>query len=120
MKKKLTGTKLKNILLYGGMPKQESIDMIATGRRIKRLIKSSGYTIKEIQNYLNLSCPQPINRWCNGTVLPSIDHLYSLSRLLHVHMEDFIVPTNRASMKDRQKRSSLFRMYSYMRMMPRR
>ncbi|MBP3620506.1 MAG: helix-turn-helix transcriptional regulator [Lachnospiraceae bacterium] len=68
-----------------------SIDMQRTGRRIKRLITGAGYTPSMIQEYLHLACVQPIYRWYKGLILPSVDHLLSLSELLGVHMEDLLV-----------------------------
>lgn len=102
-----------NIIRYGKMPKAESIDMEATGRKLKRMIKKSGYTVKEIQEYLNLSCPQPIYRWCKGTVLPSIDHLYSLSKLFRIHMEDMLVPVPNRENEVHLKYGLMARLYSY-------
>lgn len=69
-----------------------SIDMYLTGQKLKQLIKDHGYSVKYIQNFLQLSCPQPVYRWFKGEILPSVDHLYRMSRLLDVHMEDLIVP----------------------------
>ena len=69
-----------------------NIDMEKTGKRLKDAIKAAGFDVKTIQNYLHLSCPQPIYRWFRGKVLPSVDHLYVLSGLLGVHMEELIVP----------------------------
>lgn len=40
-----------------------NIDMLKTGKRIKRIIESAGYTPRMIQDYLHLSCVQPIYRW---------------------------------------------------------
>lgn len=68
-----------------------NIDMIKTGQNIKTLIYSSGYTVKDIQEYLNLNCPQSIYRWFKGLILPSVAHLHALSKLLNVHMEELIV-----------------------------
>ena len=68
-----------------------NIDMQRTGRKIKYMIESAGYTPRMIQEYLHLSCVQPIYRWYKGLILPSVDHLFSLSELLNVHMEDFLV-----------------------------
>ena len=48
--------------------------------------------MKDIQTLLMLSCPQPIYRWFKGQVLPSVDHLYVLSKILKIHMEDLLVP----------------------------
>ena len=51
----------------------------------------AGMSVKDIQNTLHLSCPQPIYRWINGKVLPSVDHLLMLSELFDVHMEELLV-----------------------------
>lgn len=69
----------------------QAIDQINTGIRLKILIKAAGYDVKDIQEYLYLSCPQPVYRWFKGNILPSVEHLYALSQLLHVHMEDILV-----------------------------
>lgn len=48
-------------------------------------------SIKDIQEYLHLSCPQPVYRWIKGKILPSVDHLLMLSELFGVHMEKLLV-----------------------------
>ena len=68
-----------------------NIDMIQSGLKIKKYIVCAGMSVKDIQEYLHLSCPQPIYRWMNGKILPSVDHLFMLSVLFGVHMEDLIV-----------------------------
>ncbi|MDD6618442.1 MAG: helix-turn-helix domain-containing protein [Lachnospiraceae bacterium] len=68
------------------------IDMKQTGKLLKRLIFENGYTVKEIQQYLELSCSQPVYRWMKGEILPSLDHMYALSRFFGIHMEEMIVP----------------------------
>ena len=76
------------------MPKHNTypnIDMQQTGRKMKRMLEIAGYTPRMIQDYLHLSCVQPIYRWYKGLILPSVDHLFMLSELLGVHMEDFLV-----------------------------
>ncbi|MCC8126049.1 MAG: helix-turn-helix domain-containing protein [Clostridiales bacterium] len=65
--------------------------MQRTGQRIQKTIKEAGYSVREIQEYLRLSCPQSIYRWFKGQILPSINHMYALSILLHVHMEELLV-----------------------------
>ena len=69
-----------------------NIDMKSTGKLIKQKITQAGYSVKDIQELLMLSCPQPIYRWYAGKVLPSVDHLFTLGRLLNIHMDDLIVP----------------------------
>ena len=71
-----------------------NIDMQQTGKRLKYIIESAGYTPRMIQEQLHLSCVQPIYRWYKGLVLPSVDHLLMLSELLDVHMEDLLVKKN--------------------------
>lgn len=68
-----------------------NIDMKKSGQKMKQMIISAGYDVKAIQQYLHLSCPQPVYRWFHGKVLPTVDHLFMLSKLLGVHMEDFLV-----------------------------
>lgn len=70
-----------------------SIDMIETGKRLKKFARRSGYSVKDIQQYLGLSCPQPVYRWYKGVILPSIDNLLRLSELYQVHMEELLVKT---------------------------
>lgn len=69
-----------------------SLDMIMTGQILKNNIKKCGYTVREIQKLLNLSCPQPIYRWMRGRTMPSLDNLYMLSSILGVHMGDLLLP----------------------------
>lgn len=68
-----------------------AIDMIETGKRLKKLAQKSGYSVKDIQQYLGLSCPQPMYRWYKGVILPSVDNLLRLSELYQVHMEELLV-----------------------------
>ena len=91
--------KVKENMLIGGdiMANRityQNIDMQKTGRKLKRIIESEGYTPRMIQDYLHLSCVQPIYRWYKGLILPSVDHLFMLSELLNIHMEDFLVKKN--------------------------
>ena len=69
----------------------QPIDKVKTGIKLKMMLKKAGYDVKYIQAYLHLSCPQSIYRWFKGKILPSVDHLCALSRLLGVHMEDLLV-----------------------------
>lgn len=75
----------------------QNIDMQLTGLWLKKCTTQKGYSAKELQHYLQLSCPQPVYRWFKGQVLPSVNHLYCLSRLLERHMEALLVPEGDAS-----------------------
>ena len=67
------------------------IDTEKTGENLRRYAKSCGYSVKDIQEFLGLSCPQPVYRWFKGTILPSVDNLLRLSELFDVHMEDLLI-----------------------------
>lgn len=64
--------------------------MAETGRKIKRHMIRKGYSVRMLQEYLCLSCPQPIYRWFKGKALPTVEHLYRLSRLFGIHMEELL------------------------------
>ena len=74
-----------------------SLDTIRTGKQIEKILRQNGYTVKSLQIALNLGCPQPIYRWINGQIMPSIDHLYHMHKLFNMHMEDFVVSYEDAS-----------------------
>ena len=71
-----------------------SIDMVKTGMRLRTLAQSKGYSVRDIQQYLGLSCPQSVYRWYKGAILPSVDNLLRLSELYRVHMEELLVKTS--------------------------
>lgn len=69
----------------------QPIDQVKTGIKLKMMLKAAGYEVRDIQEYLHLSCPQSIYRWFKGKILPSVEHLCALSKLLNVHMEELLV-----------------------------
>ena len=88
--------------------------MKKTGLLLKQKIEHAGYSVKDIQKLLMLSCPQPIYRWFKGQVLPSVDHLYVISGILNIHMEDLLIPNTaliRASELGKTARDK--RLYAY-------
>lgn len=68
------------------------IDIVLTGRKIHSVLLENGCKVRQLQEILNLSCPQPIYRWINGKALPTVDNLYMMHRIFETHMEDFLVP----------------------------
>ena len=50
------------------MPQYPVIDKVKTGKQLKQLIKNKGYTIKDIQQYLSLSCIDVYKRQENTNV----------------------------------------------------
>lgn len=68
-----------------------AIDMEQTGRRIRQLCVIHGYSVRDLQKYLFINCPQSIYNWFHGKTLPSLDHLFALSMMLHVPMNWLVV-----------------------------
>lgn len=93
-----------------------SIDLMETGRRLKKLAQRNGYSVKDIQQFLGLSCPQPVYRWYKGVILPSVDNLLRLSELYHVHMEELLVKNGyvlRYNVEKRNEKSLEKRLRAY-------
>ena len=67
------------------------IDMLATGKNIKQLRKKNGFTVSDLQKYFGFTTPQAIYKWQRGQTLPSVDHLFAMSRLFKVPMQDIMV-----------------------------
>ena len=73
------------------------IDLRETGQNIKKHMIASGYTVKDIQNFLGLGTPQGIYHWFEGKSLPALDNLYALSELFSVPMDTLIKGNRRYS-----------------------
>lgn len=73
------------------MSKVPQIDTKETGKHLSTLMMQHGLTVKDIQTLLGLSCPQSIYRWLNGRCLPTVDHLYSLSRYFGISIDELLV-----------------------------
>lgn len=76
------------------MTTYKTIDLFATGQLLKETMLNNNYCVKQLQEYLCLSCPQTIYKWFRGESLPSVDLLYMMSKLFDVHMEDLIVTSS--------------------------
>ena len=70
--------------------KKKLINPLKIGKNLKRCVDQMGYKVKDVQEYLCLECPQPIYRWFKGSTYPSIHHLYALSCLFGVSMNELI------------------------------
>ena len=68
-----------------------TIDVKATGERIKELRKKSGLTIREVSEYMGFTTDQAVCKWQRGESLPTVDNLYALSKLYGKRMEDIRV-----------------------------
>lgn len=81
-----------------------SIDMEQTGMRLRKLCVINGYSVRDLQSYLLISCPQSIYNWFHGKTLPSLDHLFALSMLLHIPMNWLLVAEPSAGRKLQRRR----------------
>lgn len=69
------------------------IDQYATAKKIRRYMERAGLKPADIQRCLRLSCVQTVYRWLDGTNIPTVDHLYALSRIFRIRTDDMIVFT---------------------------
>ena len=72
-------------------PDYPVIDLKATGQNLRRLWREKCYRVVDLQTYLGMEYPQAIYNWQSGRNLPSIDHLYAISKLLQVTVNDILV-----------------------------
>ena len=68
-----------------------TIDLVATGERIKELRKARGFTVMDLSRFMGFTEPQAVYKWQRGESLPTVDNLYALSRILRTSMEDILV-----------------------------
>ena len=74
-----------------GVVKIPVIDLIATGKNIKRIREASGISVRDVQKVLGFTNPQAIYKWQNGECLPSIDNLVILAAVLGVTVDEILV-----------------------------
>ncbi len=79
-----------NINVVGAV-KIPVIDLIATGKNIKRIRETSGISVRDIQNILGFTNPQAIYKWQKGECLPTIDNLVILAAVLGVTVDEILV-----------------------------
>ena len=80
-----------------------SLDVRLTGQRIHDVMKERGYTVRQIQEILNLSCTHPVYRWIHGHALPATDNLYRLSKIFQIHMEDLLIEVDTGHKVDKSE-----------------
>lgn len=62
----------------------------AAGENILRRRLEKGCTVLDVQQYLNLACPQSVYHWQAGRTLPNIDNFYALSVLFGTTVNDLV------------------------------
>ena len=68
-----------------------TINLKATGEKIKGLIKANGMTAKDIQEVFGFASPYPVYKWQNGQSLPAIDNLVVLAKIMDVTVDELLV-----------------------------
>ncbi|MBQ1736279.1 MAG: helix-turn-helix transcriptional regulator [Lachnospiraceae bacterium] len=66
------------------------INMVETGRNIRRLRKAQGITIRELQEFFGFDSPRAIYKWQKGETLPSVDNLFALGVILNAPLESIL------------------------------
>lgn len=74
-----------------GVVKIPIIDLVATGKNIKRIREASGISVRDIQDILGFTNPQAIYKWQKGECLPTIDNLVILASVLGVTIDEILV-----------------------------
>ncbi len=67
------------------------IDLAKTGANIRHLRQEKGCSVSEIAGFMSFQTSNAIYKWERGEALPTVDHLFALSRLLGVSMNDILV-----------------------------
>ena len=88
------------------------IDMLRTGKNIKRIMQAKGLSVKDVQNFLGFSTPQGIYHWFDGKTMPTLDNMYALSELFRMPV-DAIMRGNRKFVYVPFINASYLRLYVY-------
>lgn len=55
------------------------------------MLKTNGYTVKDVQEVMGFENPQAVYKWLSGKSLPSLENLLILSKLLNISIENILV-----------------------------
>ena len=72
-----------------------SIEPEKTGKKIKKLLDASGYTVRDVQRLMGFNNPQAIYKWQHCTAMPAIDNLVVLAAVLHVSIDEIVIVETR-------------------------
>ena len=68
-----------------------SINMEETGANIKRLIKASGYSVRDIMEITGISTEQAVYKWYRGESIPAIETMLILCNTLEIGVDELLV-----------------------------
>ena len=69
------------------------IDAKATGVNIKKIIKSKGFKISDVQARCGFNTPQAVFKWMRGDAVPTIDNLIILADMFDIPIDKIIIVT---------------------------
>lgn len=70
------------------------IDVTATGKNIKDMIKAKGFKIADVQQRCGFNTPQAIFKWMRGDSVPTIDNMVIIADMLGVTIDQIVVVVN--------------------------
>ena len=65
--------------------------MEATGANIRRLVKASGYSVRDIMAITGISTEQAVYKWFRGESIPAIETMLILSNALGIEIRELLV-----------------------------
>ena len=70
-----------------------TIDMVATGANIKRIMKDKKVKVVDMQSIMGFNTPQAIYKWFRGDAMPTIDNMVLMASVLGIRIDDIIITT---------------------------
>ena len=68
-----------------------SINMEETGANIRRLVKASGYSVRDIMAITGISTEQAVYKWFRGESIPAIETMLILCNALGIEITELLV-----------------------------
>ena len=68
-----------------------SINMEETGANIRRLVKASGYSVRDIMAITGISTEQAVYKWYRGESIPAIETMLILCNALGIEITELLV-----------------------------
>ena len=68
-----------------------TIDLTATGRRLREFRDDNGVTTRELMDIFGFNNPNAIYKWFRGEALPTVDNLVILADAFEVPIDDLLV-----------------------------
>lgn len=71
--------------------KYPSIDLVATGKNITRLMNLKNLKVSDLQEAFGFEYPQAIYKWKRGECLPTVDNLIVLAVIFETTIDKILV-----------------------------